>query len=98
MTPHWSTGPTSVGEQRDLTNRAAQLTSHSTAPIALSSVTYDASPRSIGMSLDGPQDVTVIAWWHTSFAPGTGKHLTGNPGRDCNFNGVTPETEETPDD
>jgi hypothetical protein len=33
------------------------------------SVTYDAQSRSIGISLDGPQDVTVIAWWHTSFVP-----------------------------
>jgi hypothetical protein len=33
------------------------------------SVTYDARSRSIGISLDGPQDVTVIAWWGTSFVP-----------------------------
>ena len=33
------------------------------------SVTYDAESRSIGVSLGGPQDVTVIAWWHTSFVP-----------------------------
>ena len=33
------------------------------------SVTYDAESRSIGISLGGPQDVTVIAWWHTSFVP-----------------------------
>jgi len=32
-------------------------------------VTYDARSRSIGISLDRPQDVTVIAWWHTSFVP-----------------------------
>jgi len=32
-------------------------------------VTYDPQSRSIGISLDGPQDVTVTAWWHTSFAP-----------------------------
>jgi len=33
------------------------------------SVSYDAESRSIGMSLDGPQAVTVIAWWGTSFVP-----------------------------
>jgi hypothetical protein len=33
------------------------------------SVTYDARSRSIGVSLDGPQDVTVTAWWATSFVP-----------------------------
>jgi hypothetical protein len=33
------------------------------------SVTYDAESRSIGISLGGPQDVTIIAWWHTSFVP-----------------------------
>jgi hypothetical protein len=38
-----------------------------TGPTA--SVTYDAESRSIGISLGGPQDVTVIAWWHTSFVP-----------------------------
>jgi len=32
-------------------------------------VTYDPQSRSIGISLDGPQDVTVTAWWHTSFVP-----------------------------
>jgi hypothetical protein len=31
--------------------------------------TYHARSRSIGISLDRPQHVTVIAWWHTSFAP-----------------------------
>src|SRR5215510_10884521 len=42
--------------------------SHGTAgPTA--SVTYDARSRSIGISLDAPQDVTVTAWWATSFAP-----------------------------
>jgi hypothetical protein len=33
------------------------------------SVSYDADTRSIGVSLPAPQDVTVIAWWHTSFVP-----------------------------
>jgi hypothetical protein len=41
---------------------------HGTAGPA-ASVTYDARSRSIGMSLDGPQDVTVIAWWATAFVP-----------------------------
>jgi hypothetical protein len=45
----------------------AALGHDTTGPTA--SVTYDARSRSIGISLDGPQDVTVIAWWHTSFAP-----------------------------
>jgi hypothetical protein len=36
---------------------------------AAASVTYDAQSRSIGIALDGPQDVTVIAWWATSFVP-----------------------------
>jgi hypothetical protein len=38
-----------------------------TGPTA--SVTYDAPSRSVGISLDRPQDVTVVAWWHTSFVP-----------------------------
>ena len=33
------------------------------------SVTYDAESRSIGISLGGSQNVTIIAWWHTSFVP-----------------------------
>jgi CheY-like chemotaxis protein len=33
------------------------------------SVTYGARSRSIDISLDGPQHVTVTAWWHTSFVP-----------------------------
>jgi hypothetical protein len=33
------------------------------------SVTYDAESRSIGVTLGGPQNVTIIAWWHTSFVP-----------------------------
>jgi hypothetical protein len=33
------------------------------------SVTYDAKSRSIGISLDKPQHVTVTGWWHTSFVP-----------------------------
>ncbi|TMR88917.1 hypothetical protein [Nonomuraea basaltis] len=34
-----------------------------------SSVAYDAQSRSIGISLEGPQDVAIIVWWHTSFVP-----------------------------
>jgi hypothetical protein len=45
----------------------AALSHGTTGPAA--SVTYDARSRSIGISLDAPQDVTVTAWWHTSFAP-----------------------------
>jgi len=45
----------------------AALSDGTTEPAA--SVTYDAQSRSIGISLDGPQDVTVVAWWHTSFVP-----------------------------
>jgi hypothetical protein len=45
----------------------AALSDGTTGPAA--SVTYDARSRSIGISLDGPQDVTVIAWWGTSFVP-----------------------------
>jgi hypothetical protein len=33
------------------------------------SATYDAGSRTIAVSLDVPQDVTVTAWWHTSFVP-----------------------------
>jgi len=33
------------------------------------SATYDANSRSIGISLDRPRAVTVIAWWATSFTP-----------------------------
>jgi hypothetical protein len=36
---------------------------------SIASVTYDAQSRSIGVLLDGPQDVTVVAWWGTSFVP-----------------------------
>jgi hypothetical protein len=36
---------------------------------AAASATYDTESRSIVISLDGPQDVTVIAWWGTSFVP-----------------------------
>src|SRR5215475_12006041 len=39
------------------------------APGPAAAVTYDARSRSIGISLDRPQRVTVTAWWHTSFAP-----------------------------
>ena len=39
------------------------------APGPAAPVTYDARSRSIGISLDRPQRVTVTAWWHTSFAP-----------------------------
>ena len=45
----------------------AAFSDGTTGPAA--SVTYDARSRSIGISLDGPQDVTVTAWWHTSFVP-----------------------------
>jgi len=45
----------------------AALSGGTTGPAA--TVTYDAQSRSIGISLDVPQDVTVIAWWHTSFVP-----------------------------
>jgi CheY-like chemotaxis protein len=41
--------------------------SHGAPEVA--AVTYDARSRSIGISLDVPQDVTVTAWWHTSFVP-----------------------------
>jgi hypothetical protein len=44
----------------------AALGDGATGPAA---VTYDARSRSIRISLDGPQDVSVIAWWHTSFTP-----------------------------
>ena len=42
--------------------------SHGTAGPA-ASVTYDAQSRSMGISLEKPQHVTVTAWWHTSFVP-----------------------------
>jgi hypothetical protein len=45
----------------------AALSDATTDPGTL--VTYDAESRSIGVSLHAPQDVTVIAWWHTSFVP-----------------------------
>ena len=45
----------------------AALSDDKTGPTT--SVTHDARSRSIGISLDGPQDVTLIAWRHTSFAP-----------------------------
>ena len=45
----------------------AALGDGTTGPAA--SVTYDARSRSIGISLDRPQHVTVTAWWHTSFVP-----------------------------
>ena len=45
----------------------AALSEGTTGPAT--SVSYDAPSRSIGLSLDRPQDVTVIAWWHTSFVP-----------------------------
>jgi hypothetical protein len=45
----------------------AALSDGTTRPAA--SVAYDAQSRSIGITLDRPQDVTVTAWWHTSFAP-----------------------------
>jgi hypothetical protein len=45
----------------------AALSDGTTRPAA--SVRYDAKSRSIAVSLDGPQDVTVTAWWATSFVP-----------------------------
>lgn len=45
----------------------AALSDSTVGPAA--SVTYDARSRSVGISLDRPQAVTVIAWWHTSFVP-----------------------------
>src|SRR5215471_14998459 len=45
----------------------AALSDGTTGPAA--SATYDARSRSIGISLDRPQQVIVTAWWHTSFAP-----------------------------
>jgi hypothetical protein len=45
----------------------AALTEGTTRPAA--AATYDPQSRSIGISLDRPQDVTVTAWWHTSFVP-----------------------------
>jgi hypothetical protein len=45
----------------------AAFSDGTTGPTA--SVSYDATSRSIGMSLDGPQPVTVITWWATSFVP-----------------------------
>jgi hypothetical protein len=54
--------PGLVAEQAE-----AALSDGTTRPGA--SVTYDTRSRSIGLSLDRPQDVTVIAWWHTSFVP-----------------------------
>ena len=45
----------------------AAFSDGTTGPAA--SVSYDARSRSIAMSLDGPQAVTVIAWWATSFVP-----------------------------
>jgi len=42
--------------------------SHGT-PGPAASVSYDARSRSIGISLDGPQHVTVTVWWGTSFVP-----------------------------
>jgi hypothetical protein len=45
----------------------AALSHGTTGPAA--SVSYDTQSRSIGISLDRPQHVTVTAWWHTSFVP-----------------------------
>ena len=46
---------------------AAVSSSSVSGPAA--SVSYDAQTRKVGISLDVPQHVTVIAWWHTSFVP-----------------------------
>jgi hypothetical protein len=32
-------------------------------------VTYDPPTRTVDLRLDGPKDVPVVAWWHTSFTP-----------------------------
>lgn len=45
----------------------AALSRSTTAPAA--SVTYDARSRSVSVSLDRPQHVTVTTWWGTSFVP-----------------------------
>jgi hypothetical protein len=45
----------------------AAVSAGTTGPTA--SVTYDAESRSIGITIGGPQNVTIIAWWHTSFVP-----------------------------
>jgi hypothetical protein len=45
----------------------AALSDATTGPTA--SVTYDAGSRSIAISLGGPQNVSIVAWWHTSFVP-----------------------------
>jgi hypothetical protein len=45
----------------------AAFSDGTTGPTA--SVSYDAKSRSIGLSLDGPQAVTVTIWWATSFVP-----------------------------
>ena len=45
----------------------AALGDGTTGPAAV--VTYDPRSRSIGISLDEQQDVTVTAWWATSFVP-----------------------------
>jgi hypothetical protein len=42
----------------------ATLSDSTTTP-----ATYNAQSRSIGISLDHPQDVIITAWWHTSFTP-----------------------------
>jgi hypothetical protein len=42
----------------------ATLSDSTTTP-----ATYNAQSRSIGISLDQPQDVIITAWWHTSFTP-----------------------------
>jgi len=52
------------------TGRRAGETALSDGTIGPSaSIPYDGQSRSIGISLDGPQGVTVIAWWATSFVP-----------------------------
>lgn len=45
----------------------AAFSDGTTGPTA--SVSYDARSRSIGLSLDRPQAVTVTIWWATSFVP-----------------------------
>jgi hypothetical protein len=45
----------------------AALSDGTTGPAA--AVSYDARSRSVAISLDKPQHVTVTAWWGTSFVP-----------------------------
>jgi hypothetical protein len=46
----------------------ATLTGDANAQTGLA-VTYDPRTRTVDLHLDRPQDVQVVAWWHTSFTP-----------------------------